>query len=57
MILAQLKYKTLWSDGSLLVAADRFYPSSKTCSDCGTVKAKLALSERVFHMRYLRPED
>ena len=32
----------------MLVAADRFYPSSKTCSDCGTVKAKLALSERVF---------
>ena len=48
MILAQLKYKTSWSDGALLVAADRFYPSSKTCSDCGTVKAKLALSERVF---------
>jgi putative transposase len=48
MILAQLKYKTSWSEGSLLVAADRFYPSSKTCSDCGTVKAKLALSERVF---------
>jgi putative transposase len=32
----------------VLVAADRFYPSSKTCSDCGTVKAKLSLSERVF---------
>jgi len=48
MILAQLKYKTSWSDGSLFVAADRFFPSSKTCSDCGTVKAKLSLSERVF---------
>jgi putative transposase len=47
-ILAQLAYKTSWSDGSLLVAADRFYPSSKTCSECGTVRAKLALSERVF---------
>jgi putative transposase len=47
-ILAQLAYKISWSDGSLLVAADRFYPSSKTCSDCGTVRAKLALSERVF---------
>jgi putative transposase len=31
-----------------LVAADRFYPSSKTCSGCGTVKAKLSLSERAF---------
>jgi putative transposase len=47
-ILAQLAYKTSWSDGSLLVAADRFFPSSKTCSGCGTVRAKLSLSERVF---------
>jgi putative transposase len=48
LILQQLKYKTSWSEGSVLVAADRFYPSSKTCSGCGTVRAKLALSERVF---------
>ena len=47
-VLAQLRYKTSWSDGSLLVAADRFYPSSKTCSACGAVKAKLRLTERVF---------
>jgi putative transposase len=49
LILEQLKYKTSWSDGSLLVCADRFYPSSKTCSACGTARAKLALSERVFN--------
>ncbi len=48
MILAQLAYKASWSEGSLLVAADRFYPSTKTCSACGTARAKLALSERVF---------
>jgi putative transposase len=47
-VLAQLAYKTSWSIGSVLVAADRLYPSSKTCSGCGTVKAKLSLSERVF---------
>ena len=47
-VLAQLKYKTEWA-GSELLSADRFYPSSKTCSDCGTVKAKLCLSERVFN--------
>jgi putative transposase len=47
VVLAQLKYKIDWA-GSELVSADRFYPSSKTCSDCGTVKAKLSLSERVF---------
>ena len=48
MVLTQLKYKASWSDGSLLAAADRFYPSSKTCSACGAVKAKLRLAERVF---------
>jgi IS605 OrfB family transposase len=47
IVLAQLRYKTDWA-GSTLVSADRYYPSSKTCSDCGTVKAKLSLSERVF---------
>lgn len=48
-ILTQLAYKTCWSDGSLLVCADRFYPSSRTCSECGTARAKLGLSERVFN--------
>jgi putative transposase len=42
-----LAYKTAWNGGTL-VLADRFYPSSKTCSGCGTVKAKLALSERTY---------
>jgi putative transposase len=42
-----LGYKTIWNGGALVVA-DRWYPSSKTCSGCGTVKAKLALSERMF---------
>lgn len=48
IILDQLEYKASWSDGSLLVAADRFFPSSKTCSACGAVKAKLRLGDRVF---------
>ncbi|WP_033344219.1 IS607 family element RNA-guided endonuclease TnpB [Catenuloplanes japonicus] len=43
----QLTYKTSWSNGRLLVA-DRWYPSSKTCSACGTVKTKLALHERQY---------
>jgi putative transposase len=42
-----LGYKTTWNGGDLILA-DRWYPSSKTCSGCGTVKAKLALSERLF---------
>ncbi|MEQ4305893.1 IS607 family element RNA-guided endonuclease TnpB [Plantactinospora sp. B6F1] len=43
----QLAYKTEWSGGQLIVA-DRWYPSSKTCSGCGAVKTKLALSEREY---------
>ncbi|WP_240797277.1 IS607 family element RNA-guided endonuclease TnpB [Streptomyces sp. F001] len=31
------------------VVADRWYPSSKTCSGCGAVKAKLPLHVRIFH--------
>ncbi|MCX5321468.1 zinc ribbon domain-containing protein [Streptomyces sp. NBC_00120] len=30
------------------VVASRWYPSSKTCSSCKTVKAKLPLHVRVF---------
>lgn len=42
-----LSYKSGWHGGTLLLA-DRWYPSSKTCSGCGTVKAKLGLSERTY---------
>ena len=42
-----LGYKTVWY-GSRLVVADPFYPSSKICSACGWVKAKLTLAERTF---------
>lgn len=43
----QLEYKTKWY-GSKLIVANQFYPSSKMCSVCGTVKEELSLSERVF---------
>ncbi|MEU6012837.1 IS607 family element RNA-guided endonuclease TnpB [Streptomyces sp. NPDC047515] len=43
----QLTYKTR-RHGTRLVVADRWFPSSKTCSRCGAVKAKLLLSMRVF---------
>jgi putative transposase len=43
----QLGYKSAWY-GSQLTVADRWYPSSKTCSACGTVKAKLALADRQY---------
>ena len=43
----QLEYKTART-GAALRVIDRWYPSSKTCSACGTVKAKLSLCERVY---------
>jgi putative transposase len=43
----QLAYKTEWT-GTGLHVADRWYPSSKTCSNCQVVKAKLPLKVRVF---------
>jgi putative transposase len=43
----QLAYKTVWA-GSVLIEAGRFFPSSKICSGCGHVKAKLPLSEREY---------
>ncbi|MCL6495770.1 MAG: transposase [Ignavibacterium sp.] len=43
----QIEYKCAWN-GIKFILADRFYPSSKTCSNCGSIKDKLSLTERVF---------
>jgi len=43
----QLTYKSKLY-GSRLVVADRWEPSSKTCSCCGVIKNTLALAERTF---------
>jgi len=43
----QLGYKTHWY-GSRLVVADRWYPSSKTCSGCGARKPSLRLTDRTY---------
>ena len=43
----QLIYKCD-SKGIQLIIADRFYPSSKLCSCCGTIKKDLKLSDRVY---------
>ncbi|MEH0424265.1 IS607 family element RNA-guided endonuclease TnpB [Streptomyces sp. B21-083] len=44
----QLDYKTRRRYATRLVVADRWYPSSKTCSGCGAVKAKLPLHVRTY---------
>ena len=43
-----LAYKAAWY-GCELIEADHWYPSSKTCSACGQVKAGLTLAERSYH--------
>jgi transposase, IS605 orfB family len=42
-----LSYKTKWNNIQI-IEVPRFYPSSKTCSVCGTIKSDLKLSDRVF---------
>ena len=42
-----IKYKSN-KYGITFIEADRWYPSSKTCSECGYIKSKLSLKEREF---------
>jgi putative transposase len=35
---------------------DRFYPSSKICSNCGSYKKDLKLSQRVYHCNNCQEE-
>lgn len=41
----QLQYKSLWNN-RMLIQADKWFASSKTCSTCGFVKKDLLLQER-----------
>ena len=43
-ILRQLKYKC-----NNFIEVDRYFPSSKTCSNCGSVNAALTLADRTYH--------
>ena len=44
---AQLAYKAQWY-GRTLVVVDRYFPSSKTCSACGMIRAHLDLGTRAW---------
>ena len=44
----QLKYKCDWY-GKILIEADKWFASSKTCSKCGFIYKNLQLSDRVFN--------
>lgn len=43
----QVQYKCSWNN-IRFIEADKWYPSSKTCSECGSVKKQLKLSEREY---------
>ena len=47
----QLEYKCKLY-GIDFVKADRFFPSSKLCSNCGCKKDKLKLSQRIYHCEH-----
>lgn len=46
--LRQIRYKTELY-GIKFVQVGRFYPSSKTCSNCGSIKHDLKLSDRTYY--------
>ena len=43
----QIQYKSEWNNIKFIVA-DRYFPSSKTCSRCGNYKKDLKLSDREY---------
>lgn len=43
----QVRYKALWNFKHC-IEVDRFFPSTKTCSECGTINPNLTLSDRTW---------
>lgn len=43
----QIEYKSAWNNIPVIIA-DRFFPSSKLCSRCGSIKKDLKLSDRIY---------
>ena len=43
----QIEYKSVWNNIPVVIA-DRFFPSSKLCSCCGSIKKDLKLSDRIY---------
>ena len=43
----QIEYKSAWNNIQVIIA-NRFFPSSKLCSCCGTIKKDLKLSDRIY---------
>jgi putative transposase len=51
-----LAYKLTWRSGTLAVA-DRWYPSSKLCPQCGAIRGDMTLADRVFTCGYGHSAD
>ena len=43
----QIEYKSDWNHIPVIIA-DRYFPSSKLCSCCGTIKTDLKLADRIY---------
>lgn len=43
----KLSYKSKWNN-IIIIDVPRFFPSSKTCSQCGSYKSDLKLSDRIY---------
>ena len=43
----QIEYKSSWNNIKF-IETDKWFPSSKTCSKCGSIKKQLKLSDRVY---------
>ena len=43
----QLQYKSEWNN-KIFYKIDRWFPSSKICSECGAIKNDLKLSDRIY---------
>jgi putative transposase len=46
----QLRYEASWLDGEPVVC-DRWFPSTRSCSRCGTVERPIPLAQRIFRCR------
>ena len=47
LLTQMLEYKAKWY-GRNLIKINQWFPSSKTCSNCGNIKETLLLSERIY---------
>jgi len=45
MFANMIRYKAEWNDKQI-ITINRFFPSSKTCNDCGWIKSDMKLSDR-----------